>query len=282
MDIISVDSALVYKGMNIGTAKPDAAVLSMAPHRLIDFLDPLEAYSAADFCNDAHKEMADISARGRIPLLVGGTMMYFKALLQGLAELPSANPTVRAQLVEQTKQLGLAQMHQKLADIDPVSAARIHQHDPQRIQRALEVYALTGTPLSEWQKNTQADLPYEPYCIALVPSDRSWLHARIERRFLQMLEAGFVEEVRQLYARGDLDTNKPAIRAVGYRQVWSFLAGEISYSQMQERAIIATRQLAKRQLTWLRSMPQIENFDCINSDLVEQVLNYLGQCHITN
>ncbi|VAW92863.1 tRNA dimethylallyltransferase [hydrothermal vent metagenome] len=281
MDIISVDSAMVYKGMDIGTAKPDAQTLAHAPHRLVDFLDPAEAYSAAQFCADALREMQQITEQGRIPLLVGGTMLYFKALLYGLSDMPSADEATREKLVAETQTLGLAAMHARLAEVDPESAARIHPNDPQRIQRALEVYELTGISLTAWQAKPVDPLPYEPIQIALVPSDRSWLHRRIELRFKMMLKQGLVEEVKTLFQRKDLDENKPAIRAVGYRQVWQHLAGQLDYDDMQERGIIATRQLAKRQLTWLRSMPDLKNFDCINSNLEDEVLNFLERGHIT-
>jgi len=281
MDIISVDSAMVYKGMDIGTAKPDAQTLACAPHRLVDFLDPAEPYSAAQFCNDALREMQQITEQGRIPLLVGGTMLYFKALLYGLSDMPSADEATREKLVAETEALGLAAMHARLAEVDPQSAQRIHPNDPQRIQRALEVYELTGISLTAWQAKPAEPLPYQPVQIALVPTDRSWLHERIELRFEMMLKQGLVEEVKTLFQRKDLDENKPAIRAVGYRQVWQHLAGQLGYDDMQERGIIATRQLAKRQLTWLRSMPDLTIFDCINKNLELEVLNYIEQGHIT-
>ena len=281
MDIISVDSAMVYKGMDIGTAKPDTQTLAQAPHRLVDFLDPAEAYSAAQFCADARHEMQLITEQGRIPLLVGGTMLYFKALLYGLSDMPSADEATREKLVAETEQLGLAAMHARLAEVDPESAARIHPNDPQRIQRALEVYDLTGISLTEWQAKPVEPLAYQPLQIALIPSDRSWLHQRIELRFKMMLEQGLVDEVAVLFARDDLNENKPSIRAVGYRQIWQFLDGQLEYDEMQERGIIATRQLAKRQLTWLRSMHDLNNFDCLNKNLELEVLNYLKRGHIT-
>ncbi len=281
MDIISVDSAMVYKGMDIGTAKPDAQTLAHAPHRLVDFLDPAEPYSAAQFCTDALREMRQIIEQGRIPLLVGGTMLYFKALLYGLSDMPSADAAMREKLVAETEVLGLPAMHARLAEVDPQSAARIHPNDPQRIQRALEVYELTGVSLTEWQAKPIEPLPYQSVQIALVPTDRIWLHDRIELRFKMMLEQGLVDEVKVLYQREDLDENKPSIRAVGYRQVWQYLAGQLGFDEVQERGIIATRQLAKRQLTWLRSMPDLNNFDCINSNLEDKVLNFLQADHIT-
>lgn len=282
MDIISVDSAMVYRGMDIGTAKPDAETLKRAPHRLIDFLDPAVSYSAAEFRQDALREMAEITENGRVPLLVGGTMMYFKALLHGLAEMPSADEKTREALLAEAKQKGWDKMHIKLAKVDPESARRIHPNDPQRISRALEVYELTGLPLSAWQAQPTEPLPYNPVQIALFPSDRAWLHERIERRFHLMVEQGLIDEVRALYERGDLDESMPSIRAVGYRQVWQYLEGEYDIDQMIERGIIATRQLAKRQMTWLRSMPDIRVFDCINKELESEVLNYIRSTHMVD
>ena len=282
MDIISVDSAMVYRGMDIGTAKPDAAILERAPHRLIDFLDPAGAYSAAQFRSDALREIADIIGQGRIPLLVGGTMMYFKSLLHGLAEMPAADEQTRETLLAEAKEKGWDKMHVKLAKVDPESAQRIHPNDPQRISRALEIYELTGVPLSAWQAKPTEPLPYTPILIALFPSDRAWLHERIERRFHLMVTQGLVDEVRALYERGDLDESMPSVRAVGYRQVWHYLRGEVDQDQMIERGIIATRQLAKRQMTWLRSMPDLHTFDCINKELDSEVLNLIRSTHITD
>lgn len=276
MEIISVDSALVYRDMNIGTAKPEPDILARAPHRLIDFLDPAEAYSAARFREDALREMHDIVQAGRIPLLVGGTMLYFRALLEGLAELPSADEELRAELLAEAQEKGWEAMHMQLASVDPEAAKRIHPNDPQRIQRALEVYRLTGTSLTEWQTQPVEPLPYQAILIGLMPSDRAWLHERIALRFHRMLEQGLVDEVRALYQRGDLNIDMPSIRAVGYRQVWQYLQGEISYAEMVERGIIATRQLAKRQMTWLRSMQNIKIIDCINKDLADEVLKELN------
>lgn len=280
MDIISVDSALVYRDMDIGTAKPDAETLERAPHRLINFLDPSVSYSAAEFRSDALREMADITARGRIPLLVGGTMMYFKSLLHGLAEMPAADEATREALLAEANERGWDKMHVKLAKVDPESAKRIHPNDPQRISRALEVYELTGIPLSAWQAKPTKTFPYQATLVALFPSDRAWLHERIERRFHQMVEQGLVDEVRALYERGDLDESMPSVRAVGYRQVWQFLQGEYDQKEMVERGIIATRQLAKRQLTWLRSMPDLVTLDCINKNLLDEVLKLASQVHI--
>lgn len=275
-EIISVDSALVYRDMNIGTAKPEPEVLAKAPHRLIDFLDPAEAYSAARFREDALREMADITRSGRIPLLVGGTMMYFRSLLEGLAELPSADDVLRAELMKEAEEKGWPAMHDQLKRIDPQAAARIHPNDPQRIQRAIEVYRLTGMSLSVWQAQPTVPFPYHPVLIGLVPSDRAVLHERISKRFHKMLELGLIEEVTALYSRGDLHIDMPSMRAVGYRQVWQYLDGDLSYEEMVDKAIAATRQLAKRQLTWLRSMKSLREFDCLNKELAEQVLKELS------
>jgi len=283
VELISVDSALVYKDMDIGTAKPDAETLAKAPHRLINFLDPAESYSAMRFRNDALREMADIVAQGRIPLLVGGTMLYFRALLHGLSELPSADPKVREQLEQQARELGWEAMHQKLAEIDPEAATRIHPNDPQRIQRALEVYELTGKSLSQLQKENRHknELPYEIIKIAVSPADRGVLHERIALRFKQMLEQGFVTEVERLFQRKDLHEQLPAIRAVGYRQVWQYLQGQMDYNEMVEKAIVATRQLAKRQLTWLRSETDLVWFDSLQPDYQQDVLKYLQDIPIS-
>lgn len=276
-EIISVDSALVYRGMDIGTAKPDAALLARAPHRLIDILDPAEAYSAARFRTDALREMAEVTAAGRIPLLVGGTGLYFRALRQGLSDLPGADPVVRARLEAEAAALGWEALHQRLRQVDPVAAARIHPNDPQRLQRALEVYELTGRPLSELQRGGGAALPYRVVALALAPMERERLHARIHDRFHLMLERGLVAEVEGLYRRGDLGPDKPSIRCVGYRQVWSYLAGEVEYPAMVELGITATRQLAKRQFTWLRSEPDSHGFDSMDAHLLDKVLKLLGQ-----
>lgn len=252
-DIISVDSAMVYRGMDIGTAKPDRSILDRAPHRLIDIRDPAEPYSAAEFRDDALREMADISAAGRIPLLVGGTMLYFRALEQGLSALPTADAGVRARLEVQGRRQGWALLHRRLADVDPPAAARIHPNDPQRIQRALEVYELTGSTLTELcRRGRQQAAPYRFLKIILAPPERPRLYARIEQRLHTMLEQGFLDEVRALRARGDLHAELPSLRAVGYRQAWAYLEGELGTDEWVDRALIATRQYAKRQLTWLR------------------------------
>lgn len=277
VELISVDSALVYKGMDIGTAKPDAHELSQAPHRLLDIIDPAQAYSAADFRRDALKEMADIVAAGRIPLLVGGTMLYFKALLEGLSPLPSADPTVRAEIERQAAEQGWDALHHKLQEIDPVAAQRIHPNDPQRLSRALEVFFISGKTLTELTQTSGEALPYQVHQFAIAPASRELLHQRIEQRFHQMLASGFEAEVRALFARGNLHTDMPSVRCVGYRQMWSYLAGEISYDEMVYRGICATRQLAKRQMTWLRGW---EGVHWLDSEMPEQaysdVLQVIG------
>ncbi|MBK8453023.1 MAG: tRNA (adenosine(37)-N6)-dimethylallyltransferase MiaA [Thiofilum sp.] len=261
VEIISVDSALIYKGMDIGTAKPDAQTLAQAPHRLIDFLDPAQPYSAANFREDALREMQDITAAGRIPLLVGGTMLYFRALEHGLSVLPDADPEIRAQLLSEAETLGWQYLHDQLKTIDPVAAERIHPNDPQRLQRALEVYRITGQSLTDLQRATQqAKCPYRLLKLTLMPENRQWLHERLAQRFDIMLEQGLLEEVERLFQRGDLHTALPAIRSVGYRQVWEHLEGKIDYNTMRNRAIVATRQLAKRQITWLRSETDLYNY----------------------
>jgi tRNA dimethylallyltransferase len=253
LEIVSVDSAMVYRGMDIGTAKPDAELLARAPHRLVDVCDPAEAYSAARFREDALAAMAEITAAGRVPLLVGGTMLYFRALERGLAELPQADPGVRARLAREAQLFGLEHLHRRLATVDPVAASRIHPHDPQRIQRALEVWELTGRPLSAHQAaGDGGGLPYRVLKLVRAPADRSALHERIARRFQSMLERGFESEVRGLLARGDLAPDLPSLRSVGYRQMVRHLLGEYDFPTMVERAVHATRQLAKRQYTWLR------------------------------
>ena len=273
-DIISVDSALVYRGMDIGTAKPDVDTLRVAPHRLINLVDPAEAYSAASFRDDALREMAEITARGRIPLLVGGTMLYYKALQQGLSPLPSAEPAIREQLAREAAEKGWLYMHQKLEQVDPVSAGRIHPNDPQRIQRALEVHAASGVAMSLlWSQQQDNPLPYDVIKIALLPADRELLRERIAQRFQQMLEQGLVNEVRALRDRGDLDVSMPSMRCVGYRQVWEFLEEKVDYPHMVEQGIHATRQLAKRQLTWLRKEPNGNVYEIERMNTGELVKN---------
>lgn len=282
MDIISVDSVMVYRGMDIGSAKPDAGTLARAPHRLIDICDPADAYSAARFRDDALREMAGITAQGRIPLLVGGTMLYFRALLNGLSTLPSADADIRARLEAEAEADGWASLHRRLAEVDPEAAARIHPNDPQRLQRALEVYELTGTPLSELQQSQQVDqpLPYRIIKLAVAPADRTILHQRIAQRYELMLQNGFIDEVEALRQRGDLHLDLPALRAVGYRQVWDYLGGRLNYTEMVERGIIATRQLAKRQFTWLRSETELTLLDSLDLHLRETALKFIEQALI--
>lgn len=253
-DIISVDSALIYRGMDIGTAKPSAEELRRAPHRLIDICDPAEAYSVADFARDARVAITEIVAAGRTPLLVGGTMLYFKALLEGLSPMPPSDPAIRAAIEMEARALGWPALHTQLAEVDPACAARLHPNHSQRISRALEVYRISGRPISAWQTGEGDGLlsSYRWIQIAIAPQERTVLHQRITRRFDKMLELGFIEEVDALFQRGDLHADMPSIRAVGYRQVWQYLAGECDKATMRERGIAATRQLAKRQLTWLR------------------------------
>ncbi|OOF59785.1 tRNA (adenosine(37)-N6)-dimethylallyltransferase MiaA [Rodentibacter myodis] len=252
VEVISVDSALIYKGMDIGTAKPSKAELALAPHRLIDILDPAESYSAMNFRDDALREMAEITAQGKIPLLVGGTMLYYKALIEGLSPLPSADETIRAEIEQKAEQQGWTALHQDLAKIDPTSAQRINPNDSQRINRALEVFYITGKTLTELTEQKGEALPYKVLQFAIAPEDRQVLHHRIEQRFHKMIEQGFQQEVEKLYARGDLNINLPSIRCVGYRQMWEYLQGHYDHDEMVFRGICATRQLAKRQITWLR------------------------------
>lgn len=276
-DIISVDSVLIYRGMDIGTAKPDAETLKLAPHRLIDICDPAEAYSVARFRQDALREMAAITAAGRIPLLVGGTMLYFRALQRGLSDLPEADPAIRGRLEQEAGIVGWAQMHRKLEAVDPVTAARVHPNDPQRIQRALEVYTLSGVPLSRLQgRDRSAQLPYRVLKLVRSPQQRAVLHRRIQDRFHRMLEQGFEGEVRTLLARGDLVPEMPSMRAVGYRQMIRYLLGDWDRETMISKGITATRQLAKRQLTWLRSEPGCRWLDEERGNVLDQALKTLG------
>lgn len=263
-EIVSVDSALVYREMDIGTAKPTLDERARVPHHLIDIRDPTEAYSAANFRADALAAVEAILARGRVPLLVGGTMLYYKALTQGLNDLPCANAEVRAVLEADAARGGWPALHARLAGVDPATAARLAPNDAQRIQRALEVFMLTGQPMSAMLSAHEcgADTPYRFVPVALEPSDRAVLHERIAQRFDAMLAAGFVEEVRRLRARGDLNPSLPSMRCVGYRQAWEYLDGSIDYATMRDKGIFATRQLCKRQLTWLRSMPERISIDC--------------------
>ncbi|WP_325891026.1 tRNA (adenosine(37)-N6)-dimethylallyltransferase MiaA [Grimontia sp. NTOU-MAR1] len=272
VEIISVDSALVYQEMDIGTAKPTAEELVLAPHRLIDILDPSEAYSAADFRADALREMEDIVAKGRIPLLVGGTMLYFKALLEGLSPLPSADPVIRAKIEQEAREMGWQALHDELCKIDPVAGARIHPNDPQRLSRALEVFRISGKTLTELTETKGEPLPYEVHQFAIAPKERGELHRRIELRFQKMMEAGFEAEVRKLYDRGDLNSDMPSIRCVGYRQMWDYLAGSCSLDDAVYRGVCATRQLAKRQITWLRSWEDLTWLDSDDAGLSLQTV----------
>jgi tRNA dimethylallyltransferase len=279
LDIVSVDSALVYREMNIGTAKPDADMLARYPHRLIDLILPTESYSAAQFRHDALTAIRDSHAKGRTPILVGGTMMYVKALLDGLSTLPIANPSIREAIEAKAAESGWPALHLQLSQIDAATAARLSPNDSQRIQRALEVYEMTGSPLSVLQTREEVNgvntFPYQATIITLLPSDRSVLHQRIATRFDDMLVNGFVEEVRALRRQYVLTPDMPSMRCVGYRQVWQMLDGEITEAQMRETGIIATRQLAKRQMTWLRamstSMPNVHALDCLDAAVVEKI-----------
>ena len=302
VELISVDSALVYRGMDIGTAKPDASTLARAPHHLIDIRDPSETYSAAAFRHDALRLMHDITSRGKIPLLVGGTMLYFKALREGLSDLPQSDPEIRAALDAEIAQHGIQYLHQQLAQVDAETAARLKPGDTQRIQRALEIYRITGTPMSALIKKPFTSVPSNPLPafghplplageglgerdghllpfrilpIALIPSDRSALHARIATRFAAMLKQGLVEELRALQQKYPLHRDMTSMRCVGYRQAWQFIEGEINTDELLDKGIAATRQLAKRQLTWLRGMPDNIEFDCMAHDLVQQVFSVI-------
>lgn len=279
VELISVDSALVFKGMDIGTAKPDAATLAQAPHHLIDLIPPTEVYSAANFRNDALKLMADITARGKVPLLVGGTMLYFKALQGGLSALPEADAQVRAKLDAEAAQIGWAGMHAKLAKLDPETAARLESNDAQRIQRALEVYEISGKTMTALhQASVSNELPYRLLKIALVPSDRKVLHDRIALRFDDMLKQSFVDEVKVLLkAYPELKPELSSMRCVGYRQALEHLAGDYDLAELRDRGIFATRQLAKRQLTWLRGMDDTFEVDCLNPNMYEVVFNQINQ-----
>ncbi len=278
LEIISVDSAMVYRGMDIGTAKPGPEILALAPHRLLDIRDPSEAYSAGQFHEDALQEITAILKKDKIPLLVGGTMLYFHSLQNGLAPLPRANLKIREFILEEAKIHGWYYLHQRLQKIDPVAATRIHPNDPQRIQRALEVHEMTGqslTALIQQQQNQTS--PYHFINLVVAPTDRNQLNSNIEQRFLLMLTQGVIPEVEKLFSRKDLTADLPAIRSVGYRQIWSYLSGDLSYEEMQERSIIATRQLAKRQLTWLRSWEDSHWYASEDEQRVEKILLFLKQ-----
>jgi len=271
-EIISVDSALVYRGLDIGSAKPNAQEQARAPHHLIDILDPSVAYSAADFRHDALALMADITARGKTPLLVGGTMLYFKALIDGLSPLPAAQPAVRAEIEAQATEHGWQWLHDQLAEFDPVSAKRIHPNDPQRLSRAIEVYRISGKSMTELSTTIDNELPFDVTQFAIYPEDRGELHQRIEIRFKQMLELGFEQEVKALYDRDDLHVDLPSMRCVGYRQMWEYLDGAMDYDEMVFRGIVATRQLAKRQMTWLRSWKDLNRLYTPIGESSEQTL----------
>lgn len=277
-EIISVDSALIYRTMDIGTAKPSAAELKKAPHRLIDILDPAQSYSVAEFRKDALVAMQDISAKGKIPLLVGGTMMYYKALIDGLSPLPESDQKVRQAIELQAKESGWDVLHQQLAQIDPLSAKRIHPNDPQRLVRALEVYLLTNRSMTDLMATKSEPIPYNIRQFCIAPQDRAVLHQRIAQRFQMMLDSGFQAEVEKLKSRSDLHLNLPSIRCVGYRQMWQYLDGDFDFEQMREKSIAATRQLAKRQLTWLRGWENIHPLDTFSSDNLKRVIK-LGQLH---
>ncbi len=270
-EIISVDSALVYRQMDIGTAKPNAQELAAVPHHLVDMIDPAETYSVAEFCRDAVQLIGDIHRRQRVPLLVGGTMMYFNALINGISPLPKSDEVIRARISEQAEKQGWAALHQELTEVDPVSAKRIHPNDPQRLTRALEVYRSSGKNLTYWQEQKGDPCPYEITQFAIAPVDRQVLHDRIAERFDIMLDNGLIDEVRKLYERGDLNEGMPSIRSVGYRQVWQYLDGRLSYAEMREKGIIATRQLAKRQLTWLRGWPSLTWLDTFSPDNLTKI-----------
>ena len=285
VELVSVDSAQVYRGMDIGSGKPDAETLAIAPHHLIDIRDPAQTYSAADFQADAISLVMDILERKRIPLLVGGTMLYFKVLRDGLADLPHADRKVREEIEQLASDQGWAAVHARLAAVDPESAERIHPNDPQRLQRALEVFLVTGKTMTrlhaEEQEAKSGDrLPFDLQFMAIFPEHRQQLHEKIAQRFQSMLRAGFVEEVERLYQRGDLSENLPAIKSVGYRQIWQYLSGQIDYDEMIERGIIATRQLAKRQLTWLRSWPELASLGSQSDDSLEKLLNFVESASI--
>ena len=277
LEIVSVDSAMVYRGMDIGTGKPAPEVLRRHPHHLVDILDPLQAYSAGQFVRDARQAIDGIRARGKLPLLVGGTMLYFRALRRGLADMPAADPRVRAAIDAEAALRGWPAMHAELAALDPTSARRIQPNDAQRIQRALEVHRLTGKTLSELHaaQSTDADLTFAAY--AWVPGDRERLYAAIEQRFRAMMHAGLLTEVRKLYARGDLHADLPAIRSVGYRQLWEHLSGRDTLDSAIQRAIFATRHLARRQLIWLRSEPDIQWLDALESSAADHMEHAITQ-----
>ena len=265
-EVISVDSALVYKGMDIGTAKPTQEEQAGVVHHLIDIIDPADSYSVSQFVNDTNELIGDILARGKVPILAGGTMMYFNALINGISPLPKSDEKIRDDITQQAQRLGWSKLHDELRGVDPISGERIHPNDPQRITRALEVYRSTGKTLTYWQQQEGEKCPYNIAQFAIAPADRAVLHERIATRFDMMLEQGFEKEVSKLYERSDLHEDLPSIRSVGYRQMWQYLDGQLSYAEMRERGIIATRQLAKRQLTWLRGWEQVTWLDTFAND----------------
>ncbi len=265
-EVISVDSALVYKGMDIGTAKPTQEEQAGVVHHLIDIIDPADSYSVSQFVNDTNGLIGDILARGKVPILAGGTMMYFNALINGISPLPKSDEKIRDDITQQAQRLGWSKLHDELRGVDPISGERIHPNDPQRITRALEVYRSTGKTLTYWQQQEGEKCPYNIAQFAIAPTDRAVLHERIATRFDMMLEQGFEKEVSKLYERSDLHEDLPSIRSVGYRQMWQYLDGQLSYAEMRERGIIATRQLAKRQLTWLRGWEQVTWLDTFAND----------------
>ncbi|GEA02710.1 tRNA dimethylallyltransferase [Alteromonas sp. KUL17] len=270
-EVISVDSALVYKGMDIGTAKPSQDEQAGVVHHLIDIIDPAESYSVSQFVNDTNALIGDILSRGKVPILAGGTMMYFNALINGISPLPKSDEKIRDEITQQAQGLGWSSLHDELRRVDPVSGERIHPNDPQRITRALEVYRSTGKTLTHWQQQEGEKCPYNIAQFAIAPADRAMLHERIATRFDIMLEQGFEKEVLKLYERSDLHEDLPSIRSVGYRQMWQYLDGQLSYAEMRERGIIATRQLAKRQLTWLRGWEEVTWLDTFANDNLTKI-----------
>ncbi|WP_415903653.1 tRNA (adenosine(37)-N6)-dimethylallyltransferase MiaA [Neptuniibacter sp. QD29_5] len=275
-EIVSVDSAMIYKGMDIGTAKPDHETLARYPHRLIDICDPSEAYSAAEFRMDALKQIEEIRSAGKVPILTGGTMLYFHALKNGLANLPEADAAVRERLLQEAEAEGWAAMHARLAEVDPESAKRLNPNDAQRLQRALEVYEITGRSMTDlWAEQEKQKPDFPIVSLAVMPQERSELHDRIARRFDIMLEQGFVDEVRTLWNRGDLDLQMPSVRCVGYRQVWEYFAGTWDYDTMKFKGVVATRQLAKRQVTWLRSWENLNWIDTHDTNLLQNALKFI-------
>lgn len=275
-EIISVDSALIYKGMDIGTAKPSAEEQALAPHFLVDIIDPKESYSAGNFRDDALRLMHGIVARGNTPLLVGGTMLYYKALVEGLSPLPSADAEIRAAIEQQVNETSWQALHDELRIIDPVSAERIHVNDPQRLARAIEVYRISGKSMTELTAIKSDPIPFDVHQFAIAPAEKSVLHERIERRFDLMLTAGFEQEVKDLFERGDLHLDLPSMRCVGYRQMWEYIEGKLDYEEMRFRGVVATRQLAKRQMTWLRGWKQnITWLESANPDNFEKVKSIL-------